>query len=728
MPKCWLDSYKAVIVGLCRLPIFTSYVRIPPELWTLGWSPTVNFDNLTFPSIPMDYLQDHDILQVYVKRLLYLGWKSRTEFEESWMALLGVFSLSKEDLSDAEIAALAQSSSLAVSAISALLLQTMALPAPGHPGLSRPIHHPRDYPSTFLTSRRGQQLTLIQNLIHEKMKGQLVNYLPVDSLYNVERCSGLQGQFYGLGQLSIHYILSGIRYNSVTISNDLDNKSTKSSMAFPLALIQREDAMSHSGLDIRSCFQFLQELYGQWLTEDTPLSLLTETVRSMLALSDLFSEPSQFRWMFDHFNELQKIHPVEDEILGNLLRIGLCKAIAVLGLSDPELLERTRKSLETGLKAASLPTRMGSLHGLLYLAQCENPEVINEVTGHMFPVASEYLQTYLQHASTPHVGQSESHVALMWAFALHILENCSDELLDQDDSGHIRKKEWCSNMLKLAISTASKVTMEKTTTSHGIYLVILTGLERLVIEKIPDEAMYNKLVKMTTDLLTEPNPVIFIPAVQLFLACMYCSKTTAASEAVAAGLSQDPEQLMQAMEQMSILFDCVRRSGLKEAKLLCHILPKVLVDFFPASDVMNRVINEFISPGQPHQVLLAGVLFAVFQQAAVQDQTIMLQQWVLSSLPNFTKRSPVSHSMWCLTVFFIAASPDNPHLQAFFPHLQQRFGCYGHEDKRLFCLAARHFYVSLGEDKASKDHFLQTIKSVAQPRTPYYDLMKSIEA
>ena len=62
-------------------------------------------------------------------------------------------------------------------------------------------------------------------------------------------------------------------------------------------------------------------------------------------------------------------------------------------------------------------------------------------------------------------------------------------------------------------------------------------------------------------------------------------------------------------------------------------------------------------------VLLAGVLFAVFQQAAGQDQMVMMQQWVLSSLPNFTKRSPVSHSMWCLTVFFFSAAADNCHLQ-----------------------------------------------------------------
>ena len=59
------------------------------------------------------------------------------------MSLLGVFSLSKEDLSDAEVAALAQASTIAVSAITGLLLQTLMLPSPGQSNLSEAIHHPR---------------------------------------------------------------------------------------------------------------------------------------------------------------------------------------------------------------------------------------------------------------------------------------------------------------------------------------------------------------------------------------------------------------------------------------------------------------------------------------------------------------------------------------------------------------------------------------------------------
>jgi hypothetical protein len=44
----------------------------------------------------------------------------------------------------------------------------------------------------------------------------------------------------------------------------------------------------------------------------------------------------------------------------------------------------------------------------------------------------------------------------------------------------------------------------------------------------------------------------------------------------------------------------------------------VLTDFFPASDVVNRVISEFISPGQPHPALLAGVLKQIFSAAVAQ--------------------------------------------------------------------------------------------------------------
>merc|ERR1712037_404571 len=186
---------------------------------------------------------------------------------------------------------------------------------------------------------------------------------------------------------------------------------------------------------------------------------------------------------------------------------------------------------------------------------------------------------------------------------------------------------------------------------------------------------------------------------------------------------------------MSILFDCVRRAGPTQAQLLAEILPQVLIDFFPASDVVNRVISEFISPGQPHPALLAGVLKQIFRAAVSQDQQGMLTEWVLVSLPNSTRRAPLSHSIWCLSCFFLAASP-NPWLQAMFPRLQHwqppatspnsPSSSTPHEDKRLFCLAAADFYAGLS-DQRQKAKFIQTFESVAAPGSPYAELLATIE-
>jgi len=243
------------------------------------------------------------------------------------------------------------------------------------------------------------------------------------------------------------------------------------------------------------------------------------------------------------------------------------------------------------------------------------------------------------------------------------------------------------------------------------------------------------VVKLATDLMTDWPPSAVLPAIQLFLAAMYSSHPPSSDPSQRPAPITDPEMLMQMMEQMSILFDCVRRAGPTQAQLLAEILPQVLIDFFPASDVVNRVISEFISPGQPHPALLAGVLKQIFRAAVSQDQQGMLTEWVLVSLPNFTRRAPLSHSIWCLSCFFLAASP-NPWLQAMFPHLQHRQppapspnsppSSTPHEDKRLFCLAAADFYTGLS-DQRQKEKFIQTFESVAAPGSPYAELLATVE-
>ena len=176
----------------------------------------------------------------------------------------------------------------------------------------------------------------------------------------------------------------------------------------------------------------------------------------------------------------------------------------------------------------------------------------------------------------------DQHSLLLWSLMFFTLENCEPDILDSE--------------LSEALTGLARV----------LYTTVLGGLERLVVGGLVRARMLERLVKQVTDLMTDWPPVTVLPALQLFLAAMYCSHPL--SPGSRPTTLSDPETLMAMMEQMSILFDCVRRSGPAQAELLAEILPQVLIDFFPASDVVNRVISEFISPGQPHPALLAGVL------------------------------------------------------------------------------------------------------------------------
>lgn len=78
-------------------------------------------------------------------RVTLLGWTSRQQFEETWMAFLSVLSSNPmENCAPEEVSIMVHASSLAVQAITALLVQTLMLPIPGNPSASQLVHQPRE--------------------------------------------------------------------------------------------------------------------------------------------------------------------------------------------------------------------------------------------------------------------------------------------------------------------------------------------------------------------------------------------------------------------------------------------------------------------------------------------------------------------------------------------------------------------------------------------------------
>lgn len=83
------------------------------------------------------------------------------------MVLLGVLNVSQLQTSetDSEVASnLSHTASLAVQAITQLLMQTLILPCPGNPNNGSPIQHPRD-PQLSLAKKSTKRLLYVQDLL-----------------------------------------------------------------------------------------------------------------------------------------------------------------------------------------------------------------------------------------------------------------------------------------------------------------------------------------------------------------------------------------------------------------------------------------------------------------------------------------------------------------------------------------------------------------------------------
>lgn len=76
-------------------------------------------------------------------------------------------------------------------------------------------------------------------------------------------------------------------------------------------------------------------------------------------------------------------------------------------------------------------------------------------------------------------------------------------------------------------------------------------------------------------------------------------------------LPTSPEHLVQTIEKISAIFERIKKGYVHEVEILSYVLPNILDDFFSPSDVLTKVIGEFLSPQQPHPKLLSKVVFQV---------------------------------------------------------------------------------------------------------------------
>ncbi|XP_075848995.1 huntingtin isoform X5 [Microcebus murinus] len=747
MPAFLTPVLKNVIISLARLPLVNSYTRVPPLVWKLGWSPKPGGDfGTAYPEIPVEFLQEKEVFKEFIYRINTLGWTSRTQFEETWATLLGVLVtqplvMEQEESPPEEDTERTQIHVLAVQAITSLVLSAMTVPVAGNPAVSCLEQQPRNKPLKALDTRFGRKLSIIRGIVEQEIQAMVskreniaTHHLyqawdPVPSLspattgalishdklllqINPERELG--NMSYKLGQVSIHSVWLG---NNITPLReeewDEEEEEEADVPAHSSPPTSPVNSRKHrAGVDIHSCSQFLLELYSRWILPSssarrTPVILISEVVRSLLVVSDLFTERNQFEMMYSTLTELRRVHPSEDEILVQYLVPAICKAAAVLGM-DKAVAEPVSRLLESTLRSSHLPSKIGALHGILYVLECD---LLDDTAKQLIPVISDYLLSNLKGIAHCVNSHSQQHVLVMCATAFYLVENYPLDVGPEFSASII---QMCGAMLSGSEECTPSV----------IYHCALRGLERLLLSEQLSRLDAESLAKLSVDRVNVHSPHRAMAALGLMLTCMYTGK-----EKISPGRTSDPnpaapdsESVIVAMERVSVLFDRIRKGFPCEARVVARILPQFLDDFFPPQDVMNKVIGEFLSNQQPYPQFMATVVYKVFQTLHSTGQSSMVRDWVMLSLSNFTQRTPVAMATWSLSCFFVSAS-TSPWVAAILPHVVSRMGKLEQVDVNLFCLVATDFYRHQIEEELDRRAFQSVFEVVAAPGSPYHRLL-----
>lgn len=313
--------------------------------------------------------------------------------------------------------------------------------------------------------------------------------------------------------------------------------------------------------------------------------------------------------------------------------------------------------------------------------------------------------------------ECESHEAVLWETWVFMVERFSQSI----------DPVLSSTALQMALTTAAS-----SSTSPRILHQVLRGVERLILMQECSSGSVEVVLKLAMDLVLHSAPSVSLAALPLFLTALHCSARAHGAHlcptqglARPEDLATDPELLLQFMEKLSVLFDRIRVCLPFEAGVLAGLLGTCLLEVLPASQLLNKVITEYISSHQPHPHLLAATLFQVFEAAMGEGGEGLVQEWVLLSLSNFTQRTPVALAVWCLTCFFIAASNDR-WLRAAFPSVQARLGRLEDSDVQVFCLAGAHFRSSLATQQ-QRNKFDDVFNSASSPGSPFEELINCIK-
>ncbi|GMT06799.1 hypothetical protein PENTCL1PPCAC_28973, partial [Pristionchus entomophagus] len=419
------DALGLSLRSLLRLPIINSFALTPKTALDSGWHPSLELANnsISVPLPPIHKLNDLDVLDDFTWRCLFLGWTSRQQFESVWVSLVGVLSstpsgdeLKSEMALDAVLV-----SSLAIRRLTSFLLLTQLEPQPGNPVGGRFRLPSRDISTTFSENELYSRLChLLGDLTNDSQPETILRRSIEWSIGSKRNRQAFHLDQFGISDLWAHVGL----VNDKTSSLPAPLRATSTYFLDQLRI----------ELDAASAVRSLYENFSHWFSRGVdvmPMELLSETLRAMCVLCDLFEDPTSFESLDLDMRMLASCSYLSQGDELGLAILAHSKAVAVIGqeeFSDDQW-RRMHALVSAGLDHRRSGVRCCTIRGVLFLLQSSTAEILNDLVKYLVDWAIRELDRGTSQA-TDLVFNNGDHTSieyrsLLWSLAFRLIEHPS---------------------------------------------------------------------------------------------------------------------------------------------------------------------------------------------------------------------------------------------------------------------------------------------------------------
>lgn len=623
------DSYKVpiekLLVCLARLDAITHVSLIPPIAWA---SIEANIKNdLNKIDLPLQALQDMDVLEPFLFRVNFIGWSSKKLFEEIWVGLLGALQ--------------GNGTHWAVRGITQLLVSTV--PRVRRDTCSEPVlmHLPRKYDDVT----NGMQI--MRNL----MVGTSTYGRIFDSV-NLERIpiqtENMDGYHYA--QFNTEYL----KY----ASDIIDDASFRAKMC-----VKR--AKRSTDVDVASCLQLLMDVATQMLhpKAQTGVAARCSLLTCIINISDLFTEIGQWCWLAQQLISLtgqEYKYLTQYSIASHNLLYGLSKCLSVLdGFDGLAELSTVHQKLLKSLSSSYAPLRQAALQGCLL-----------ELTGRAAHISSlnqnnpyKELVTKLREALDQYLCTSHRislyEQTLYWTVLFTLVQLGYSELMHTAVNFLLKNHQhFCSDLVVKGITSTLRQ------------------------QVLPKELKKNVIGKLLDNMKKYDER----HAVQIFLVHLFTADNKLLSPRLSTDVSNmDPDVLMSSMERLTRLYKILKLATLGESKfVVAESLKYFLRETLPPAPILSRIVIEFIECCREAEtcdvtilrdkdrhiemsVLNAQIVYEVFQTALSQDQLPVVSGWIFEALSHLLQGKVTENLLPYILLCLLTSASPNTHVRCLAP-------------------------------------------------------------